>query len=128
MVNKHIKGFKPTDEEDRRLLEMVFDKKKADERKTWIRDIQEGTCINYNDKEISIKDFVNKELSLFSRSDSIRSIPSVIDGLKPGQRKVLFGCVKKGLTEEEKVGVIQLAGFVTERTVYRHGEPVYMKL
>lgn len=34
--------------------------------------------------------------------------PSVVDGLKPGQRKVLFGCFKKKLTAEMKVA--QLSG------------------
>lgn len=38
---------------------------------------------------VSFKDFVNKELVLFSNLDNERSIPSLVDGLKPGQRKVL---------------------------------------
>ena len=33
----------------------------------------------------------------------------------------MFGCIEKGLTKEQ-VGVTQLAGFVSERTVYHHGE------
>jgi len=37
---------------------------------------------------ISYKDFVNKELLAFSHYDTVRSIPSVVDGLKPSQRKV----------------------------------------
>lgn len=39
-------------------------------------------------RTISFKDFVNKELVLFSNADNERSIPSLVDGLKPGQRKV----------------------------------------
>lgn len=42
------------------------------------------------------------------------------DGLKPGQRKVLYGCFKRNLTKEIKVA--QLAGFVSEKTAYHHGE------
>ena len=53
-------------------------------------------------------------------ADNIRSIPSVADGLKPGQRKVLFGCFKRKLVKEIKVA--QLAGFVSEKTAYHHGE------
>lgn len=41
--------------------------------------------------------FVNKELILFSMADNIRSIPSVVDGFKPSQRKVLFCCFKRNL-------------------------------
>ena len=120
-LNKHIKKFKPMDEEDHRLIDMAFAKKNAGERKIWIRDIQEGTYIDYNHNEITIKDFINKELSLFSLSDNVRSIPSVIDGLKPGQRKVLFGCIKKGLMKGQ-LKVSQLSGYVSEQSAYHHGE------
>jgi DNA topoisomerase II len=53
--------------------------------------------------EISFSDFINKELILFSMADNIRSIPSVADGLKPGQRKVIWGCFKRKLQKEIKV-------------------------
>ena len=39
-------------------------------------------------KQINYTDFVNKELVLFSNLDNERSIPCLVDGLKPGQRKV----------------------------------------
>lgn len=53
-------------------------------------------------------------------ADNIRSIPSVADGLKPGQRKVLFACFKRNLVKEIKVS--QLSGYVAENTEYHHGE------
>lgn len=53
-------------------------------------------------------------------ADNIRSIPSVADGLKPGQRKVMYGCFKRNLKGEIKVA--QLAGYVSEKTAYHHGE------
>ena len=34
-------------------------------------------------------DFVNKEFVLFSNMDNERSIPCLVDGFKPGQRKVM---------------------------------------
>lgn len=43
-------------------------------------------------------DFVNKELVQFSIANCQRSIPSMLDGLKPGQRKILFCCFKRNLT------------------------------
>jgi DNA gyrase/topoisomerase IV subunit A len=55
-------------------------------------------------------------------ADNIRSIPSVADGLKPGQRKVLFGCFKRNLTPDSDIKVAQLAGYVSEKTAYHHGE------
>ena len=38
---------------------------------------------------------------------------SLVDGLKPGQRKVLFTCFKRNLTKKE-LKVAQLAGSVAE--------------
>jgi hypothetical protein len=69
---------------------------------------------------VTYDDFINKELILFSMADNIRSIPSVVDGLKPGQRKVIYGCYLKKIKAEIKVA--QLAGFVSEKTAYHHGE------
>lgn len=82
--------------------------------------VQPGTYVDHNVSSLSISDFVNKELILFSMADNIRSIPSMVDGFKPGQRKVLFGCFKRKLKKEIKVA--QLAGYVAEHSAYHHGE------
>ena len=42
------------------------------------------------------------------------------DGLKPGQRKIMFVCFTKNLIREIKVA--QLAGKVAENSAYHHGE------
>jgi hypothetical protein len=36
-------------------------------------------------------------------ADNVRSIPSAADGLKPGQRKVIWACFKRKLKKEIKV-------------------------
>ncbi len=46
---------------------------------------------------------VIQELILFSRADLERSIPSMLDGLKPGQRKILYACFKRNLKKDIKV-------------------------
>jgi hypothetical protein len=38
----------------------------------------------------SYTNFVNDELIHFSNADNIRSLPHVMDGLKPSQRKILY--------------------------------------
>jgi len=43
-----------------------------------------------------------------------------VAGFKPGQRKVVFTCLKRNLTKEIKVA--QLAGSVAEHSAYHHGE------
>ena len=44
-----------------------------------------------------------QELILFSRADLERSIPSMVDGFKPGQRKIMFACFKRNLKKDIKV-------------------------
>ncbi|KAF9585044.1 DNA topoisomerase 2 [Lunasporangiospora selenospora] len=116
----HKKDFLPMTNEERTLVDMAFNKKKADERKDWLSNFQPGTFLDNRMEKIPIDDFINKELILFSMADNIRSIPSVVDGLKPGQRKVIFGAFKKKIVSEIKVA--QLAGYVSEKAAYHHGE------
>jgi DNA topoisomerase-2 len=65
--------------------------------------IQAGTFLDHNLDEIPYSEFINKELICFSMADNIRSIPCVADGLKPGQRKVIWSCFKRKLKKEIKV-------------------------
>lgn len=67
--------------------------------------IKPGIYIDHSVNKIKISDFVNRELMLFSMADNIRSIPSVVDGFKPGQRKVLFGAIKRPKNAEIKVSI-----------------------
>jgi len=64
---------------------------------------QPGTYLDHDTDEIPYSDFINRELILFSIADNVRSIPSACDGLKPGQRKVIWGCFKRKLKKEIKV-------------------------
>jgi DNA topoisomerase-2 len=54
---------------------------------------------------IKYSDFVNRELILFSMADLSRSIPSMVDGLKPGQRKILFCAFKRNFVTQAKVSM-----------------------
>jgi DNA topoisomerase II len=117
---RHLKPFETSDAESRLLIDMAFNKKKADDRKEWLRTFLPGTFMDHRVKEIPMADFINKELILFSMADNCRSIPSSVDGLKPGQRKILFSCFKRNLKSEIKVA--QLAGYVSEHSAYHHGE------
>ena len=75
-------------------------------------------------RRVTYKDFINKELVLFSNCDNERSIPSLVDGFKPGQRKVMFTCLKRN--DKQEVKVAQLAGAVGEQSAYHHGEASLM--
>lgn len=124
-LEKHKKEFHALQDQDPGLIDLAFLKKRADERKEWLQGFQPGTHIDPDLKIIPIDTFINEELILFSMADNIRSIPSVLDGFKPGQRKVLYGCFKRNLKLEIKVA--QLAGYIGEHTGYHHGEVSLMQ-
>jgi DNA topoisomerase-2 len=105
-MEKHMIPFAPTQDGDKELIELAFSKKKADERKEWLRQFKSGTYLDHRLEEIPYSEFINKELILFSMADNIRSIPSVADGLKPGQRKVIWGCFKRKMKAEIKASFI----------------------
>ena len=102
-------------------LELAFNKSKADDRKLWLSDYNRENILDYNKTDVKFEDFINKELIHFSNYDLERSIPSMVDGFKVSQRKILYGCFKKNLTENE-IRVAQLASYVSENACYHHGE------
>ena len=69
---------------------LAFDKKKADDRKSWLMKYDKNLILTPDIKKVPYNDFVNKELIHFSNEDIKRSIPSMVDGLKPSQRKIFF--------------------------------------
>lgn len=103
---------------------MAFSKRRAEDRKRWLLGYSEGSFVDHSEPRLSYSDFINKELVLFSLYDNVRSIPQLVDGLKVGQRKVLFGVFKRcgGANGNKEVKVAQLAGFVAEHSAYHHGE------
>ncbi|OIR58502.1 MAG: DNA topoisomerase II [Amphiamblys sp. WSBS2006] len=119
-MGKNRKTFRAIREEERLLVDMAFNRKKADERKEWLRGLTKDVFLDHRDTQITYGDFINKELILFSHADNVRSIPSAVDGLKPGQRKILYSCFKRNLQAEIKVA--QFVGYVAEHSAYHHGE------
>jgi DNA topoisomerase-2 len=123
-----IKHHRPlrwqSESEDGWRIDMAFGKDRADDRKDWILkkyDIKSTLSIDENDgNSVTYGDFIDSELIHFSNANNIRALPSVIDGLKPSQRKVLYACFKRNLKDEVKVA--QLAGYCAEHTAYHHGE------
>jgi DNA topoisomerase-2 len=136
-MTRHRILFKHSNRADDLAIQLAFSKKFIEERKDWLtrfmedRKIRRATPNSVDDylyqkntKHITFVDFVNKELILFSNLDNERSIPCMVDGFKPGQRKVMFACFKRNLVKELKVA--QLAGSVAELSSYHHGEASLM--
>ncbi len=93
----------------------------TDKRKAWLSNYDKDSYVDMKQHKISYRDFIHKELIHFSVYDNVRSIPSLCDGLKPSQRKILYYMLKKNLINKE-IKVAQLSGYVSAETSYHHGE------
>ena len=102
-------------------ITLAFDKKRSDDRKKWLMNYDKENILKYEQREITYPEFINSDLIHFSNDDTSRSIPALLDGLKPSQRKILYGAYLRKLDKEE-VKVAQLAGFVSDKAAYHHGE------
>ena len=119
-------------DQDNKTIMLAFSKKMADDRKKWITNYLEelkilqetGGKILEKIDALSYSEFIDLRLIKFSIYDNIRSIPCVIDGLKPSQRKILYTMMS--LKKEFKIGkeikVAQLASRVASESKYHHGE------
>ena len=104
-------------------MTLAFAKSQADDRKNWLTGHMASPPPGVPYGHVStlpVSEFVHRDLANFSAEDIKRSIPHVIDGLKPSQRKVIYACLKKNLSNDMKVA--QLSGYVAENTAYHHGE------
>ena len=118
--NKKIVGFEHSGKKSDDSIDMVFNKKRADDRKDWLEKYDRKSYLNTSDSKVSYEDFIDKELIHFSKYDCDRSIPNVMDGLKISLRKILYSAFKKNLVSEIKVA--QFSGYVSEHSGYHHGE------
>ena len=116
---KKIVGFSHSEKSDN-TIDMVFNKKRADDRKDWLQLYDRDAYLDTNKSSVSYEEFINRELIHFSKYDCDRSIPNMMDGLKTSLRKILYSAFKKGLTTEIKVA--QFSGYVSEHSGYHHGE------
>lgn len=96
------------------------DIKCSDRRKEWLSNYDRDIYIDASINKVSYQELIHKELIHFSIYDNLRSIPSICDGLKPSQRKILHYMLKNNITSSIKVA--QLSGYVSAECGYHHGE------
>jgi DNA topoisomerase-2 len=116
---KKVVGFEHSEKSDD-AIDMVFNKKRADDRKDWLKVYDRDAYLDTSKTCVSYEEFIDRELIHFSKYDCDRSIPNLMDGLKISLRKILFSGFKKNLTTEIKVA--QFSGYVSEHSGYHHGE------
>ena len=117
-LEKHTITYKWGNKSDKAII-LAFSKKQADNRKLWLANYDRNNIIDIESTNLTIHDFIHKELIHFSNEDNIRSLPNMLDGLKPSQRKVLFTLLNSNNNE---IKVSQLSGSVSLKTSYHHGE------
>jgi len=101
-------------------IDMIFNKKRTENRKEWLADYDRTSCLDTEKETVTYTEFIHREFKHFSNADNDRSIPSIVDGLKESQRKVLYGTFKRNLVVECKVS--QISGYISEHSCYHHGE------
>jgi len=112
-------------ENEKKNLKLGFDGSVSQLRKKWIleeiekRQHNETRGLAQFKGNMTLSSFINHHVIVYHCTAITRALPSYIDGLKESQRKILYGCFLKNLTKPAKVD--QLAGFIAERTGYRHG-------
>lgn len=101
---------------------LAFSKNMADQRKEWLQQYDKNAVLVPKEQTIPYSEFINKEMIHFSNDDVVRSVPSICDGLKPSQRKILFTILELGADRRAKrIKVSDFGSLVSARTSYVHG-------
>ena len=117
------------DEKCDKAIVLAFEKDKnmkdqevscTDQRKEWLSHYDKNSYVELKETKVSYQDLIHKELIHFSIYDNLRSIPSICDGLKPSQRKILYYMLKNNVNKDIKVA--QLSGYISAEMSYHHGE------
>ena len=109
------------------LMDNLFSSDESNYRKSWIQKYTPRTTFPTvaagQVEQLNVSDFLNYELIEYSLSHCRRGIPSLVDGLKEANRKVLFAAIKKGLKfSGSTMKVAQFANYTAEQSAYHHGE------
>ena len=113
---------------DDRSIRLALHPDETHSRKKWIAEwIKKSELIIEELEELPISLFINEDFIQFSIANVIRCIPSGLDGLKPSQRKVLYGLmlnykasksktVVEFFVDDEKKEHIKFSGNVVKNT------------
>ena len=119
-ANKKIVDFVYSGKTSDDIIDIIFNKKRADDRKGWLENYDKNAYLDTTRPSVQYEQFINNEMIHFSTYDCARSIPNMVDGLKISLRKILYSAFKRKLTSEIKVA--QFSGYVSEHSAYHHGE------
>lgn len=118
-IDKHLVRFHYDKPETEDLLDMLFNTKRSDDRKDWLKNYTPIDFIDKLSSKQTYDKFINNELIEFSMYNNVRQIQNSIDGFKPSQRKTLYTLIKKNIKSDIKVS--SLSGSVISEASYHHG-------
>ena len=124
---KRFLTFTLDTKEDDAAMVMRFNDKNADMRKSWLAEYDETDEIDFDKTvKINMKEFIDKGTKPYDIYSLSRAIPSVIDGLKDSQRKIVYGLLKNNAASLAPTAggmrVAQLASYVSTEAEHHHGE------
>ena len=129
--NPKIITLVPT-EEDKKWMTMALGSGESDKRKNWIsqyidRKISGEIFEEIFEGKLEIPRFIKENLSVYFREALYRAVPSMVDGLKEGQRKCIHSLLKRNVYMNEKrttgsQKVIALQGSTLQESEYHHGD------
>lgn len=110
------------DSKTNQLMKMAFDPKLADLRKEWM--LNTKIMPEPKTKKLNLSQFINTSFLEFCEVNLLRSIPSLMDGVKPSQRKAIYTALERwgyALRSPEEAKVMEFATDVMKRTQYHYG-------
>lgn len=109
------------DEKASETLAQFYDDSRINDRKRMLTtEYCPHSMLDYSNASCTISEFMMQEHLHFSHYSIFRALPSVLDGLTPSRRKVLYYFMLAPRTSEIKVA--QAAAGVAQKTLYLHGE------
>ena len=81
---KKIVTFESTGKPSSQKIDMIFNKKRSDDRKEWLATYNRNSYLDTNLPSITYEKFIDQEFIHFSTYDNTRSIPNILDGFKTG--------------------------------------------
>lgn len=100
-------------------VDLVFSKKRQEDRKAFLREVGSDTFVDYSRESTTHKELMELEvLPQYGLTTIRRAIPRVSDGFKDVLCKVFYGARKLHMTSE--ISVAKAAGKIQSLTNYHH--------
>lgn len=116
-LKNHLIPIRWDNDSNKEYIDMIFNKKRPDDRKAWLGDNIPVDVIKYK-TPTKISSFFKNEFYHYSMADNVRSIPNIYDGLKPSQRKIIYTMIEKNI--KKPISVDSISGQVKSFTKYHH--------